>query len=1199
MKFMTTKLFVTLFILVSSFVVLGEDRQIIQIDNNEKKTFTIIGDYNNALQNSASGNRLAEEVIVFQEDFEEDTPKPRWHNYTDSPTSSYRWGIESYMPHAGSKCLWCVGDNDTKNLTLDPSTDGYPGGIRTWAQFGPFNLHDAEAAILSFFAKLEWSNPNDLFFWGYSTNGKNYQGYSLNGDNVSNEWIPGDIVLPDSLLGNHTVWIGFLFISETASTKKGVFLDDVKITKQVLNAHHSEAEIFYDLGYTSNIVSWQESRKVAMRMNSGLKHRSKLLALRFYISTPTSFNPAVYSWGDGKPGKILWENQGYTDLVEGWNTINVAENDIYVDSTFVISFGYEDSQTSIGYNEIQGEQRSWIYTGIQWAIDPDPYTYCIHAIILPNNPPSQLEPLEPENLAKNQDLDLTLKWACIDADNDPLFYDIYLDANNPPLNKVESTQELQQYTINNLQYDMTYYWEIVAWDSMADSSHSAIFQFSTKLSPPEKPALVYPANNSAEEDTTLTLQWDYSGEYQDSLFFAIVLDTSETPITMIAPKVNEDHYNLKDLKFNSTYYWQVVANNGTDSTWSDIYQFTTKAPPNVPPRISLSSPADNASNQPIALRLHWSAVDDDGDDLQFDVYLDSINPPTTLIRQKTLADTANLVNLNSGQHYFWQVIAFDSEDSTNSNIYQFTTQENIPPNVPFLESPANNATNQPINLYLQWKGMDDDGDDLLFDVYLDTSYPPSTLIREKTAMDTVVLSNLNHDQHYFWKIVAWDAKDSTHSKTRQFTTKTGLSSSMQHTITGGTDDQSYKMISIPGLLDNKSPSILEQTFGEYDDTKWRFFQDNNESLEYPNTGPLEPGRAFWLISKDTETIEFGSGEYITLLEDFSLPIVNGWNQIGNPFYQSIDWNSIKNANLGANIQGPFFYESGYSELRTNFEAFDGCYIYVENLQNLIIPGPKKLSKNAACNNSPLANTDWFIQIMAECNGIKDNINYLGMGKSSKDGFDELEYREPPVMGDYISVYFDQDQWKNNSARYTTNFKESSSFGARWDFKISSSMDQEKISLKFSNVKSLPSHWTAILYDIKNGKKIDLVTNQSYTITNSKNINQEFAMLVGTEQFISDKKFIPELIPSNFQLFQNYPNPFNNSTTIKYNLPEATHATIDVFDMNGRLLEHLFEGEQKAGQHTITWNVNNQGSGVFFLKIITSSHSDCLKLLYVK
>lgn len=72
--------------------------------------------------------------------------------------------------------------------------------------------------------------------------------------------------------------------------------------------------------------------------------------------------------------------------------------------------------------------------------------------------------------------------------------------------------------------------------------------------------------------------------------------------------------------------------------------------------------------------------------------------------------------------------------------------------------------------------------------------------------------------------------------------------------------------------------------------------------------------------------------------------------------------------------------------------------------------------------------------------------------------------------------------------------------------------------------------------------------------------------------------------NNFALFQNEPNPFGNNTTIRFNLPESTTATLSVFDAEGRLL-YCQTADYDQGMHTVSLEKNQLiSTGVLFYKL---------------
>jgi hypothetical protein len=91
----------------------------------------------------------------------------------------------------------------------------------------------------------------------------------------------------------------------------------------------------------------------------------------------------------------------------------------------------------------------------------------------------------------------------------------------------------------------------------------------------------------------------------------------------------------------------------------------------------------------------------------------------------------------------------------------------------------------------------------------------------------------------------------------------------------------------------------------------------------------------------------------------------------------------------------------------------------------------------------------------------------------------------------------------------------------------------------------------------------------------------------------------EPIPRNFVLNQNYPNPFNSSTQISYNLEKAEYVKIEIFDVTGRHVAKLLEGQSDAGPHTLTWNADNVTSGVYYYRLQTGKESQTRKMVFLK
>ncbi len=74
------------------------------------------------------------------------------------------------------------------------------------------------------------------------------------------------------------------------------------------------------------------------------------------------------------------------------------------------------------------------------------------------------------------------------------------------------------------------------------------------------------------------------------------------------------------------------------------------------------------------------------------------------------------------------------------------------------------------------------------------------------------------------------------------------------------------------------------------------------------------------------------------------------------------------------------------------------------------------------------------------------------------------------------------------------------------------------------------------------------------------------------------------VPGDYGLAQNFPNPFNPRTTIRFALPSVAEVRLTVFDLLGREVVTLAEGEMSAGGHVIAFDGEGLASGPYFCQL---------------
>lgn len=87
----------------------------------------------------------------------------------------------------------------------------------------------------------------------------------------------------------------------------------------------------------------------------------------------------------------------------------------------------------------------------------------------------------------------------------------------------------------------------------------------------------------------------------------------------------------------------------------------------------------------------------------------------------------------------------------------------------------------------------------------------------------------------------------------------------------------------------------------------------------------------------------------------------------------------------------------------------------------------------------------------------------------------------------------------------------------------------------------------------------------------------------------------------FVLYQNYPNPFNPSTIIRFNVPQddARFVRLEVYDVLGRRVDTLVDGEVIGGLQEVVWDASRFPSGVYYCRLMNSAGFQIRKMIVMK
>ena len=131
------------------------------------------------------------------------------------------------------------------------------------------------------------------------------------------------------------------------------------------------------------------------------------------------------------------------------------------------------------------------------------------------------------------------------------------------------------------------------------------------------------------------------------------------------------------------------------------------------------------------------------------------------------------------------------------------------------------------------------------------------------------------------------------------------------------------------------------------------------------------------------------------------------------------------------------------------------------------------------------------------------------------------------------------------------------------------------------------------------------TNATYKVTAIDSIAQESAYSNSKTVKGNGPLWKPVVdLPTVFALHPAYPNPFNPITQIRFDIPSPTIVHIEIFDVLGRPVRTLINGEYIPGYYVFEWDGRNNlgqtvGTGIYLIKMRTPEYQHLEKCTLIK
>ncbi len=406
-------------------------------------------------------------------------------------------------------------------------------------------------------------------------------------------------------------------------------------------------------------------------------------------------------------------------------------------------------------------------------------------------------------------------------------------------------------------------------------------------------------------------------------------------------------------------------------------------------------------------------------------------------------------------------------------------------------------------------------------------------------------------------------------------------------LTFGDQVSNYSIIAVPLEMTNKTVTTVFSALGAYDKTKWRLFDyTSSDNREYPGFSTIDIGKGYWLIARNSVTINPGEGSTPTVDDTapFTINLSTGWNLIGNPYNFRISWTEVLTASsnpAGVGTQLKLF-SSGTLTDGTVLDKYRGAFVFSSAAAVIKIPATRNTSLGGRIKSerglmNGLDQNHWEVKLKLSEGTLSNELGGIGMHPAAtlkgKDPFDEVSVPLPEGLNLFELAYPHPEVFTDFNKEVVPTQE-----NFTWNFDVKRSSKTDNLELTWANDYFGDNEKQLMLFDPSSLQVVDMKMVSHFTLTSRAD---KLRILYGGKEYIQHA--LDKELP---WLGNPYPNPAKEELTIPFRVPESQDqmvVQIKIYNSLGAEVGMPVNGILAKGNYKITWQPQGE-TGLFIVRM---------------